>query len=235
VARSRNWKLASEYPEYLFRQLISEKSGPETMGGFGSGRRGGRPTVESALKLDIDAMIRARVIQPGAHVGGEMKFQFYDNELGVQFEALAGDPWNSWIRLRYVISDYWTGEQHEIDDKIYLAASRPRHGGLRWWFVSENRRVRTLYLPLGGRRFRSRHAYRLAYASQRETDYDRAIRRVRKLCCRLGGDLADNGYPEKPPRMRWATYNRIMDRIAAADRVADARLLLLLSKLGVQP
>ncbi len=71
-------------------------------------------------------MIRARVIQPGAHVGGEMKFQFYDNELCVQFEALVGDSWTSWIRLQYVISDYWTGEQHEIDDKIYLAASRPR-------------------------------------------------------------------------------------------------------------
>jgi hypothetical protein len=126
---------------------------------------------------------------------------------------------------------------HQIDDRTYLAASRPQHGGLRWWFVcqSENRRVRKLYLPLGGCRFRSRHAYRLTYASQRETDYHRGIRRARKLCHRLGGDLADNGYPEKPPRMRWVTYNRIIEKIAAADRVADARLLLLLSKLGVQP
>src|SRR6185312_17215329 len=80
------------------------------MGGFGSGRHGGRATVESALKLDVDAMIRARVIQPGAHVGGEMKFQFDDDELATQFEALTGDPADSWIRLRYTISDYWTGK-----------------------------------------------------------------------------------------------------------------------------
>lgn len=204
------------------------------MGGFGSGRQGGRATVESALKLDIDAMIRARIILPGAHVGGEMKFQFYDDELCVQFKALAVNPWNSWIRLRYVISDYWTGEQHEINDTVYLATSRPHYGGQRWWFVcpSENRRVRKLYLPLGGRGFRSRHFYRLAYASQRETVHDRAMRRVRKLCCRLGGDPVDDHFPEKPPRMRWATYNRIMDRIVAADRVVDEHMLMLISKLG---
>jgi hypothetical protein len=95
--------------------------------------------------------------------------------------------------------------------------------------------VRKLYLPLGGRRFRSRHAYRLAYASQRETVHDRALRRARKLCRRLGGDPADDCYPEKPSRMRWATYNRIMEQLVAADRVADERLLLLIAKLGILP
>jgi hypothetical protein len=27
---------------------------------------------------------------------------------------------------------------------------------------------------------------------------------------RLGGDPADDEYPDKPPRMRWATYNRLI-------------------------
>jgi hypothetical protein len=84
--------------------------------------------------------------------------------------------------------------------------------------------VRNLYLPLGGRHFWSRHAYELAYASQRETKYDRALRRARKLRLRLGGDPADDEYPDKPPRMRWGTYNRMMDKLAAADGVADERL-----------
>jgi len=54
-----------------------------------------------------------------------------------------------------------------------------------------------------GRHFWSRRAYELAYASQRETKFDRALRRARKLRLRLGGDPADDGTPDKPPRMRW--------------------------------
>jgi len=38
---------------------------------------------------------------------------------------------------------------------------------------------------------------------------------------RLVGDPTDDEYPDKPPRMRWATYNRLMDRFAAADSVTD--------------
>src|SRR6266540_4509585 len=38
---------------------------------------------------------------------------------------------------------------------------------------------------------------------------DRAMWRARKLCMRLGGDLADDCYPEKPKRMQWRTYNRL--------------------------
>ena len=79
------------------------------MGGYGSGRSGGRPTVESALRLDIDAMIRWGGIEPGAHVRGEMTFDFYDDQIAIKFESRVGDPWDSWLRLQYVIHDYWSG------------------------------------------------------------------------------------------------------------------------------
>jgi hypothetical protein len=116
-------------------------------------------------------MMRWGAIQPGSHLAGEMRLKFYDDNIDVKFESHAGDPWNSWLRLRYSMADYWSGEELKIDDKIYLATTRPHLGGLRWWFVCPrlNRRVRKLYLPLGGRHFWSRHAYQLAYASQRET------------------------------------------------------------------
>ena len=32
---------------------------------------------------------------------------------------------DSWLRLQYVVQDYWSGEACEIDDKIFLATSRP--------------------------------------------------------------------------------------------------------------
>ena len=202
------------------------------MGGFGSGRSGGRPTVESALQLDIDSMIRSGAIQPGCHVTGEMHLNLYDDEINVKFESRAGSAGNGWLRLRYQMTDCWSGQEVEIDDKIALTTSRPRFGGLRWWFVCprQNRRVRTLYLPPGGRHFWCRRAYRLAYASQRETSFDRALRRARKLYRRLGGDPADDQYPDKPKRMRWTTYNRLIDKLVAADEVVDEQLAPLMAR-----
>jgi hypothetical protein len=40
-------------------------------------------------------------------------------------------------------------------------------------------------------------------------------RASKKLRLRLGGDPADDEYPDKPPRMRSAPYNRLMDRLVA--------------------
>ena len=204
------------------------------MGGYGSGQQGGRPTVESAWRFDIDALVRAGAIKPGTYVEGSLKLPSCDDELAIEFESSATNPQNSWLRLRYAICDYWTGEQHQIDDKIYLTASRPWFGGQRWWFVcpNENRRVRKLYLPLGARRFRSRRAYRLAYASQREAVHDRAMRREDKLRRRLGDDPMDGHYPEKPLRMRWATYDRLLDKLIAANRILDERMLKFVERLG---
>jgi hypothetical protein len=204
------------------------------MGGYGSGQQGGRPTVESAWRFDIDALVRAGAIKPGNYVEGSLKLPSRDDEFAIEFQSSATNPRNSWLRLRYAIRDYWTGEQHQIDDKICLTASRPWFGGQRWWFVcpTENRRVRKLYLLPGARRFRSRGAYRLAYASQRETIQDRARRRDDKLTRRLGDDRMDGHYPKKPPRMRWVTYNRILDKLVAANSILDEQLIKFVERLG---
>src|SRR5262249_18021718 len=185
------------------------------------------PTVESefAFRIDIDALRRDGLIRLGARAGCVIRFSHPYRDLDVECETHIGGPWEDWVCLKYEMTDYWTGEPLAIDDKIFLATSRPPFGGLRWWFVCPqlNGRVRKLYLPLGGRHW-SRRAYELAYASQRETKYDRALRRARKLRLRLGGDPADDEFPDKPKRMRWATYNRLMDRLVAADGVAEERL-----------
>ena len=53
------------------------------MGGYGSGRRGGGPTVESALRLDIDSMMGWGAIKPGYHRAGEMRLEFYEDNIEV--------------------------------------------------------------------------------------------------------------------------------------------------------
>jgi hypothetical protein len=103
-----------------------------------SGRYGGRPTVESALRLDIDDMVQWGGIRSFARLAGEMQFNFYGDQVEVKFESRVGDPWESWLRLKYAMADYWTGEEVEIDDKIFLATTRPPFGGLRWSHAERN-------------------------------------------------------------------------------------------------
>src|SRR5262245_12764718 len=53
------------------------------------------------------------------------------------------------------------------------------------------------------------------------------LRRARKLYLRLGGDPADDEYPDEPRRMRWTTHNLLMDKLVAAGVVAGERLAQL--------
>jgi hypothetical protein len=204
------------------------------MGGYRSGRTGGGPTVESAFRIDIDRLRRRGMIRLGARGGCVMRFSGYHHDLDVECETHIDDPCNGWVRLKYGMTDYWTDEPLEIDDKILLEASRPAFGGLRWWFLCPRlrRRVRKLYLPLGGRHFWSRRAYRLAYATQRGTATDRAHRGQAKIKKRLIGNLNPDEWdlPPKPKWMRWHTYNRYVDRYDAYEAILDRGTFALIAK-----
>jgi hypothetical protein len=185
------------------------------MGGFGSGRTTSRPIVEGALRLDVDRLMRLGVMRPGARTAGSMSFPFYEDQIDLKFEGRLLNPSCGLLRLQYVIRDYDSGEPRQVDDWIELVTSQPNFGGQRWWFVCSRtrRRVRKLYLPLGARHFRSRRAYKLAYGCQRESVHERAERRARKLRRRLGGDPDGDEYPRKPKRMRWRTYELILNEL----------------------
>jgi len=81
----------------------------------------------------------------------------------------------------------------------------------------------------GGRYFRCRLCYRLRYASQGKSRGDqRALDRARKIAKRLhdkwGGTTEEEyEFPPKPPRMRWATYNRLEEHYDELENAADAR------------
>jgi len=117
------------------------------------------------------------------------------------------------------------GTRHDLDigPRGRRALHRPRHAHCAVVDLHSGLRRAPRAAP-GGHHFWSRRAYELAYASQRETKFDRAFRRARKLRLRLGAAPADDECPDKPLRMRWATYNRLMDRLVAADAVTDERL-----------
>src|SRR5262249_48631808 len=96
--------------------------------------------------VDIDAPRRHGLIGLGRG-GCVIRFSGPYHDLDVEIETHIDGPWNGWVRLKYEMTDYWTGEPLAIDDKIFLATSRPPFGGVRWWCVWPplNRRVRNLY------------------------------------------------------------------------------------------
>jgi hypothetical protein len=69
---------------------------------------------------------------------------------------------------------------------VGLTTTRPRFGGLRWWFVCPlvvngrpcQRRVGKLYLPPRGRYYGCRHCYDLTYTSCQQ--HDKRVDALRK-------------------------------------------------------
>jgi hypothetical protein len=77
-----------------------------------------------------------------------------------------------------------------------------------------------------------REAHCLAYRSQRQSPHDRALSQAFKRRQRLGSREGIGDYIPKPKGMRWATFERKMKRVEAAEAVCDARLLYFVQKLA---
>jgi hypothetical protein len=77
----------------------------------------------------------------------------------------------------------------------------------------------------------SRARAAVAGRSQREAPHDRALRRAFKLRGRLEGRGGVGDYIAKPKWMRWPTYERKLEEVAAAEEVVDAHLLAFVQKL----
>ena len=215
--------MISEYPAGAARGV----------GGLGSGRQGGRPTVEAGFALDINKLLRDRSIRPGQRVwwstlhwtvvatGREVA------SLG--YEASLLDPAAAWMRLRYTIGD---GEaRRAFDYKVDLTTTRPPRGGLRWWFLcpSSGHRCAKLHRPPSGDLFAARQAWRLGYASQRVAPLERrrqaAHDRASRIRRRLGGEGSSFPYyaavPPRPKGMWRRTYRRLRRQVVKAEREAE--------------
>ncbi len=205
------------------------------MGGYGSGRSGGRATTDIGLTLSLPKLMRDRLFRPGCAWGGSLVWTntTTGEQVGsVGYEAHLGEE-SGRVRLYYTTTR-WGGERHESDYWVGLTTTPQPFGGRRWWFVCPRtgRRVLKLHLPSGALTFASRRAYRLAYRCQRETPYDRALRRAFKLRDRLGADGGIGDYVAKPRWMRMKTYDRKLEEIWQAEGVVDGYLSVFLGKLN---
>lgn len=205
------------------------------MGGFGSGRYGGGPTTDDGLTLDLGKLMRDGLVPKNASRAGSL---IWTNTRTQQQVASLG--YSAWIhdeegslRLQYTTT-LSSGEKRRSDYTINLESTPQPFGGQRWWFLCPrtNRRCTKLHLPPGAFTFASRQSHRLAYRSQRETPYNRALSRAFKLRDRLGSKDGIGDYIPKPKGMRWATFQRQIAEVEAAEEIVDANLWLLIKRLG---
>jgi len=203
------------------------------MGGMGSGRHGGRATVEGcrSLRLDVNRVTRGvRGHLRGLRDGERIQADPFAWSWTVHSEAepwarvlitLTMDRWRGYARLQFDV-DHWSRATGPQDQTVQMETTPCRFGGRRWWWVcpATGRRCSKLYLPNGGTRFLSRGpgAYRLAYASQNGGPLDRSHGRLARLHRKMGGDYgyADDPPPPRPKGMRRRTYDRLVAEWEAA-------------------
>jgi len=147
------------------------------------------------------------LIRAGQGVTGVARFD--GGSFWVAMRVDISDPSDAFVELTHQTRDDREGSR-TVTDRVRLIWTKPTYGGRRWWFQCARTRRRTtkLFLPNGGWHFRSRQAYGLGYACQREERADRFRRRAVKLNRQLGGEGWDTWEtpPDKPKWMRWRTY-----------------------------
>jgi hypothetical protein len=95
-----------------------------------------------------------------------------------------------------------------VTQRIRLAPSPCRFGGVRWLAIRPNTGRRVAHLYIGASGAFSRHAYRLAFDSQRECPLDRSLRRRDKALAKLKAD--DPMLFRRPKVMHSRTHERLI-------------------------
>ncbi len=198
------------------------------MGGLGSGRWGWertRETTEGLLWLDVRCLARRGLftVKPGQLATDAVEWSRGGKPSGNITVVYTGNDPDAVIldyRVRTGASEPWV----PIQERIGLERTPCRYGGSRPWFCCPRCRQRRAVLYSVGGRFRCRGCHDLAYESTREDVGERARRRADKLRRKLGD--TEHGLwrrvPPKPPRMRWAMYQRLVEEILEAEREALA-------------
>lgn len=136
------------------------------MGGYGSGRRWGRTTVEDCLNLDANAF--ARYCKSTGTTSGISRWTRNGCET-----ASCGFVVYISASIQAIVFRYRYQDQDRPDVQVNLSSYRPGFGGRRYFFICPHcmRRQRTLHLKGGG--IACRHCHNLSYRSCNEShSYD---------------------------------------------------------------
>lgn len=199
------------------------------MGGYGSGRHGGRPTVEDGLTVDLGLMLRRGWAKDGASGAGTLSWSSNGEPfatIGHSYDLT--DPDNAHLTLTYTRTPR-SASPEKVEQRIRLVWTRPTYGGRRWWMICpySGRRVAKLHLPPGGDRFASRLAWRLPYRSQRSAHRDRPFDRLFRLQRKLGSPEGWEAGLMRPKGMWRRTYERHLDSYWQLDAQCAVEMMSL--------
>lgn len=200
------------------------------MGGFGSGRTGGKAKADSCCSLDVNRLQRGGCLvegwsgnwqwSRGGQPAGSIVIQTHGGHLVLSYRSRSGGEWE------------------DVKETVRLVPIPCRYGGTRMYFECPGvvggsacaRRVAKLYAS--GGYFLCRHCYRLAYYSQSEDRWDRLMRRANKIRARLGGAPGTaTPFPARPKGMWHRTYERLRRRGLEAQMRADEAFVETAQKL----
>lgn len=172
------------------------------MGGSGSGnhyhgwRQSKKTTVEDCLSIDANHWQREGILKAKICQTGSCRWTYRSgNRFTVNYQVVTLDLACPFVRLWYSWTRTSTRQSESAEYSVPLSATRPRFGGLRWWFICPlivkgrtcGRRVGKLHLPPGARYFGCRQCHSLTYTSCQESHkYDRLYRFMAK---NLGWDI----------------------------------------------
>lgn len=193
---------------------------------FGAGRPGEAICTDTMLRLDVRQLQRSGVLARGHRFSWQWKTR---DRVDATIDCLAAvdrvlldyrvrDPGGEWASLRYPVLLDWTP---------------CTFGGRRlWWRCPTSGCGRRVAVLFGGRMFACRHCHRLAYRSQSESAADRAIRRAEGIRARLGWEPGVLNSPEeKPKRMHWRTFERLVHEHDECKRLAVGTVLAQLEEM----
>jgi len=202
------------------------------MGGYGSGRQGGRPTADSSLRIDLAWMLRTARACEGSHIWGSLQWTCGGRGSGsISYAAKMHE--RGLERLELAFTRTQQAEPKEIRQTVRLTNTRPNYGGKRWWMLCpvNGKRVGKLYLPSGGDIFASRSAWQLGYQSQRDAPPDRPFERLFRLQKKLG---CEEGWEQpiyKPKGMWERTWQRHLANYWELDEQCAIEMIGVMNRL----
>jgi len=195
------------------------------MGGYGSGRPSYKQKAEGCRTLNVNRLHQEACLRPGW--SGEWQW-FRD---GQPVASIGGKTTEAGLVLDYRVRQYG-GDWEPVTQTVPLTYVACNYGNHRPYFQcpgvvnGQHCRRRVGKLFSGGRYFLCRHCYKVAYTSQSEPRYDRALRRANKLRMALGREPGMANWVAPKPKGMWQrTYQRKCRAISHYENKANLQFL----------